>query len=120
MERASFCTTPLENQGCLVSSPVRDVPSCPKTHQQESEMDSLNYKYVFAFRQSPENNQCWRQRIAWFFRRLADRIDRRESYALRFVSDPVVSQNYRNRCVERSEERRVGKECRSQLAASQE
>lgn len=63
-------------------------------------MNSLNFRYAFAFRQSPENPKCWRERFAWLLRRLADRLDRRESLALKFVSEPEVSRDYRNACVE--------------------
>ena len=62
---------------------------------------ALNYKYDYAFRQSPENRKCWKERLAWVFRHLANMLDGRETFALRFHSDPVISKKYRNECVER-------------------
>lgn len=67
-------------------------------------MSQLNYNYDYSFRQSPENPECWRERLAWFFRRLAGRLDGRDSFALRFASDPVISKQYRNVCIERGME----------------
>jgi len=63
-------------------------------------MSALNFRYVFAFRQSPGDRKCWREKIAWLLRKLADRLDRRESFALKFESDPHVPLDYRNSCVE--------------------
>lgn len=66
-----------------------------------SEIKPLNYRYDYSFRQSPENPQCWKQRLAWFLRNLANRLDRRDCFALRFQSDPPLPKSYRNSCIER-------------------
>ena len=63
-------------------------------------MSPLNFRYAFSFRQSPEDPKSWRERFAWLLRKLADRIDRKESLALKFVSEPELARDYRNACVE--------------------
>lgn len=64
-------------------------------------MKHLNYQYDYAMRQSAEPGADWKERLAWRLRRMADRLDRKESFALRFQSDPVLSKEERNGALER-------------------
>lgn len=67
-------------------------------------MNPLNYNYDYSFSQTPQKPNCWKERLAWILRRIADRLDRRDSFALKFESDPELPIHYRNRCIERGME----------------
>ena len=67
-------------------------------------MNPLNYNYDYSFRQAPQKTNCWKERLAWMLRRIADRLDRKDSFAFKFNSNPQLTLHYRNRCIERGME----------------